>query len=812
MSQGIKSIWSIRSRCIGTPVFSAAPGCAWRTGILPSTTTRRFQSTAGTTTESSSPSSSPSSPTPELPPPSVPTPTDIQLGTRLLTQLVGPNYARNQFFRDAYKGNRPNLGKELEKKLASPYVPTVRDYPSRMASNESRRHARSTARLHVAFDIIWKHFETKVESWTETFGLMKRMTTKRSEMSKMAAVRIVLPKSWDLDVGNRKVEFVDSATGLVAMLRVSADHQNPSAIILRGNSSVLAKAADELVVACPEVEVYKLGEVAAFGYEVKRLWPAIEDAPDSGSSIPEDKLDNIWVHKEHQPHWIDWPYEKTPIPEEWTMESFEGYITALVFGRLRPHLAGRFYRQDVDTDGVRIDLMLKAFTDPAARASITPGILKMAMAFMAHKGGHRAAADKLLKLAEEWGMPMDTDVFNVMLEGYVAKRDVAFFHKFLLKMQSRYFHPNVRTWLLFLELVQREIERRQIIVAMYDLGFFEDPATRRGIARIMASHDAYVAFKAGKKLDIFMAEQRNRYGVDWFTTGSLNCILAEFFPFHDVKHRRFSHFKKLIERQSEDGRKIDISTINLILQNCIPFSDWNTALWALSRLAEYECEPDAQTYDLIISLAIESNSPGALGVAFFYATLNRMLRMSARAKMSDIFTKRTKNPFWKVHKPKVFAVRMGKYLQYVQRVRKDHIVAGVEHAILRECEGYRPLKSLSYCLDVALRTMDGPFHQQLNDPRRANEDIQVGDLAIKLRGENPDGEPVKKTIHLDGSFVPETMIKRRPRGDRIAFDAARERSMGVEEEEEQLATGAGSESNALSTSTNDRHSHDFKAL
>ncbi|KAL3960996.1 hypothetical protein ACCO45_006113 [Purpureocillium lilacinum] len=303
---------------------------------------------------------------------------DIESQSQLRAEVVQSNHARNQLLRDAFRAETPAIKEAVERKLNSPFVPMARDYPSRVAAKQSMTWCRKIARVQVGFDIIWRHFGSGTPGWTDTFNLLKRMTPKRSEAPNMTAVRIVLPKSWDLAVGAKKIEFVDSTTGLAAKLRVSADHQNPSAIVLRGQSSVLAKAADELISACKDVEVFKLGEVAAFDYEMKRLWPAIEDAPDGGSSLPADKLENIWVHKELQTYWIDKPYEQTPRPKWWTKETFESYVTALVCGRLRPHLAMPFYRQArkdgnlIDTDGIRVNLILKAFEDPAAKDCVTP--------------------------------------------------------------------------------------------------------------------------------------------------------------------------------------------------------------------------------------------------------------------------------------------------------------------------------------------------------------------------------------------------------------------------------------------------------
>ncbi|KAL6863949.1 hypothetical protein J3F83DRAFT_762249 [Trichoderma novae-zelandiae] len=658
------------------------------------------------------------------------------------------NNARNRMFRQAFQDRSPERLQDAERKLASPYVPTVRDYPSARAAEESRAHALHVARLQVAFDEIWRHFGHDIPDWSETFNLLKRMMTRRSEPASMAAMRIVLPKSWALELGSNKIEFVDSATGLLAKLRVSSDHQDPSAIILRGKSSVLAHAAEELVAACKDVEVYRLGEVAAFGYEVQRLWPGIEGAADGGSFIPDDKQDNIWVHQEYQAYWIDTPYEEAPRPEQWTMEKLDTYIRMLVCGRLRPHLALRYYAKPekdgtfVDTDGIRVQLIMAALTDAKAKACITPSILKMAMSFMAHKGGHRADADRLLTLAEEWGIPLDTEAYNIMLEGYVTKRD----------MQQRYFQPNARTWLLFLELVEKEMERRQII----------DPATRRGIARIMATHDAYVAFRSGKRLDAFMAEQKSRYGEDWFTADAMNSILTEFFRFHERDSRRFDEFRGLIEKQSEDGRKVGIDTINLVLERCLAYKDWDTAIWALTKLHESGCEADHLTYQYVIRLAIRLQLPHALGVAVFYAALEYKLRDLTRVLLRRLLLGHTKDTFWLEQKPLIMTKEMGHLLMNNKAQGLSRVISRVEWAINKACEGYKPAKPLAKVLDMAQRTKDRPLQLR----RDFSDDFQYEgahdrkqDMAIRMvRVEGEEKKPVN--VFLTWTFDPRTMVTR----------------------------------------------------
>ncbi|EFY91415.1 hypothetical protein MAC_02578 [Metarhizium acridum CQMa 102] len=758
MSLGIKSIWRTGSRCIGLP--GALP--IWRCGLhsrgsllSASFSTSRRQYEAEQEKDKTRDSAT-------LASQALPMTSGIEQSAKARGEVVESNRARNAFMRGAFRDQSSQIQAAVDKKRNSPYVPTARDYPSVAATRASEGFSRKMARVQVGFDMIWEHFGGKVPDWSETFNLLKRMTPKRSETPNMAAVRVVLPSSWDMSVGNKRIEFLDATTGLTTKLRMSADHQNPSAVVLRGESAVLAKAADELIRACPDVEIFKLGDVATVDYKAKQLWPAIEDAQDAGSSVPPGNKDNIWVHKELQTYWIDLPYEQTPKPRRWTKESFETYITALVCGRLRPYLAMKYYRQPrengklIDTEGIRIRLILKAFEDPAARECITTSVLKMAIGFMAHKGGHRASADRLFTLAEGWGLPMDTELFNVVLGGYVAKRDVAFFHKLLQKMEERYFYPNARTWLHFLKLVQRDDERRQVIAAMYENGLFEDPATRRGIAETMASNDSFAAFKAGKSLDVFLADQAMRYGEDWYTVEAINRILEEFFWFHDRSHPDFSAFKSLLDRYASNGHQVGIrSTSNVIIKCCISRGDWPTALWALSRMLQHGREPNSQTYTSLVSLAISSRAHSSLGVLFFYGVLYRKLRKGPRSVMQGVMLKRLMDGF----PVKIFFNKMGRLLTE-KKVASDHaIVAGAEWAILHSCKGYKPVKSLAAALDTTWRTMDQPLLRTAlaADPEESAKRVLLHDYAVKMRDESGQQPPI--IVHLDTAFDPETMLR-----------------------------------------------------
>ncbi|KAG5952967.1 hypothetical protein E4U53_007357 [Claviceps sorghi] len=698
-----------------------------------------------------------------------PAPDEAATAVHARAEVVHTKRERNTFMRNAFRQTSPAMEKLVQQKLRSAYVPAARGYPSVEAEKAGQLTSKEHARVQVGIGTIWKRFHQKVPDWMQTFRLLKRMTPKRAE-SNMAALRVVLPSTWELPVGKERIKFVDATTGLASQLRATASRRNPSTLVLRGENSVLAKAADELVSICPDVEIYRLGDVATCDSMTTRLWPAIDGAAaDGGSSLPPEERGNIWLHEEVHTHWVDRPYEETPKPKFWTKESFKTYITALVRGKLYSHLALKYYGQPrhngklVDTDGIRVRMMLKAFQDPSARGCITLSALKLALAFMAKRGGHRAAAERLFELAEEWCLPMDTDVFNIILDGYVSKRDAAFFHRFLQKMEERCFYPNARTWLLFLSLVQRDDSRRQIISAMYDRGLFQDAATRRGIAQVMASHDAHAAFQAGKTLEHFLADQATRYGHDWLTSGALTAVVREFVRFHGRDSAKSPAFQTLMQRPYDDGRPFDAHASHAVLESCLQTRDWNTALWTLKHMEAHACEPTHRTYSLLTSLAIITCAPSTLGALLFYGLLERKLRQPVRRPAQAVLLGRLVSK----HPVKVFSAPMARLLQNNKVASEATALAGLEWAILHCLDGYEPVQSLANSVDKTWRTIDMPLLRRAHQSAAAAaaaaapepHESYAQNLAIRLRDTTRYG-PCRRpqTVHLDTAFDPKSMI------------------------------------------------------
>ncbi|KAG5998752.1 hypothetical protein E4U52_005714 [Claviceps spartinae] len=751
MSLGIRPVWRHGFRSIATP----RPQLAWPRGL------RSILSTSSLSTSHGHSSSNNLETLLELHDVRDHVAVEAKPSKRMRFTTVGArkkSKRQTSHFVRTFRETSLETQKPEEERVESAYVPVARQYPKLEAASLSRQvDIDRCAHVQAAFDKIWKKYDRVAPTWEQTMSVLKRMNTKRPG-SEMAAIRVSFPPETSTAVGSKRVEFMDSTTGTAAKLRIVANRLNPSSLLLRGKSAVIASAAEELSKEYPGARIFKLGHVSTLDLESTQLWPPVENAVDhstdalaegvsSPSPSPPAMEDGFLLHEESRTYWIDQPYEKTPKPSVWTKESFETYVKALVRGKLRSHLAMKYYREKrpdghlIDTEGIRVRMIMDAFEDPSARECITLPVFKLALGFMAMRGGHRASGDQLFALAEDIHLPMDTEVFNIILEGYAAKRDVSFFHQTLQRMEMRCFVPNARTWLIFLGLVQRDDVRRQIISTMYELGLFSGAATQRGIARVMASGDAYAAFRAGKTLEQFLADQTRRYGQGWFTTGAKNAIIKEFMRFDGRlgAATRSAAFLSLVERPSDDGQAFNISTPYALLEGCIENGDWRTALWTLTFMQTHACETTDRIYSLLFSLAFLTRAPSSLGVIIFYAILERKLRQPVRRPAQDVLLRKLLHRY----PVKVFSASMAELLRENKVGSVNSVVAGVEWAILKSLDGYEPMESLAGALTFAWRGVDLPSLRRAFYLRQ--KQMQEEQSADADDAQDTDREPHQKT-------------------------------------------------------------------
>ncbi|KAM3459413.1 hypothetical protein BB8028_0004g11430 [Beauveria bassiana] len=700
--------------------------------------------------------------------------------TAQVSEIAQTNLARNREIRHAYRHKTPETEAAVAEMLGTTYIPPARQYPTAEATALSLQRARLVARIRVGEETLAARAgRVRRRDALDTLGLLKHTTQPHvaGRAPAMHAMRIVLPKTWTLDVvgSSKSVDYVAARTGLAARLRMTGDRDSPTAVVLRGRAPVLAQAADELIAVCKDVEVYRLGEVTALDYTARRLWPAIEDAEDGGAFVPPDQLDKIWFHREQQ-YWIDCAYEKLPRPTRWTEASFDTFIRTIVYGRLKPGKTLSIYHYGIHTDKIRVRMIMEAFEDPAARSCITTPVLQMALQFMATHGGHRASAERLLAQAERWGVPLDTDAFNILLDCYVQVHDARFFHKVLVKMRECCFYPNTRTWLHFLQLVQRDDARLQVEAAMFDLGFFADPSTRRGVGIITAGAAAYQAFRVGETLPSFLRKQIARFGPAWLTEQSVNAVLNEFFLFHPTAAASSHHpdHRLLVERlAAEQGQPtMPSSTRNLILEHCAQphVCDWDTTLWALEHgmparrddAAVGERTATGDTYHHLINLCRATRSPAALAVVVFYAVKERALvERAARTAVAQALLDKGDDAI----PPRILSPAMARAIQKEPVETKAHAVRAVEAAMRHTTEGYMPADRLVDVLRDA-RASDCRLQREGTAAAAAaakteDDGAAAGPVepeAVRIALEGIDGESARTEVCLDRVFDVRRMV------------------------------------------------------
>ncbi|KJZ76276.1 hypothetical protein HIM_04358 [Hirsutella minnesotensis 3608] len=690
---------------------------------------------------------------------------------------------RNRLLKGLFTAKSPAIHDATASLLSSPFVPVARQYPTERLTKVSLREARFAARRQLAFKMMkWRPDSYREPVWRHLLDLLKTTTPKPGSLPTMTALRLVLPGRWKFPAGDKELLFVDSATALTAKLRISLG-SDPSTIVLRGRSEVLARVADELVASIPGIHVFKLGDVATFDYETKRLWPMIDPADEDGTELPKDSSEGFWAHQERSPSWIEHRYEDTPEPDVWTKETFGSYIETLVCGRLRSHLSIPLYsdehpdRRTIDTDGKRIKMILDAFRSSFAAPCITPFALKMAVAFMVSRGGHRADAEKLLKMAEENALPLDADFYNIMLKGYVENGDVGLFHKTLRQMEARHISPNARTWLHFLSLVKKDDEKRQIVAAMFDLGLYDDPATRRGVAEGMAGIDAYEAFKAGKTLGDFVQDQENRYGKDWFTVGALNSIVVEYMRFRPRGTPRTSELETLMQRRPDDGGNMDLSTAHCILEQCSLDRDWRAAFWVMLQLPRFGAEPVPKTYEILINLAYRTRTVHCMSILFAYGALNYMIGGRSREQLIRLLLEgKATDHFWIRTRPNVLTQASAETLQS-ERATAIDVLRRLEKALRADCRGYTPAVPLGRALSDAYHERDLPGYDRPGYERWdiAKDWDRGAAQKVVLSLEARDQFPRRKQVILSRAFDPATMF-REPEVTDSSADSAHEPS------------------------------------
>ncbi|KAL2262417.1 hypothetical protein VTK26DRAFT_1411 [Humicola hyalothermophila] len=428
-------------------------------------------------------------------------------------------------------------------------------------------------------------------------------------------------------------------------------------LVLSGQPTAVAVAVDDILSVTKRVTIAK-----PHGETDTLLHPEQADGRPSREdllrSIPSRSQPPITIHDypasvRRSPYDLFMRADKIPHPKAWTTETFMQYVAALVLGRPSPGHFRMLYREGEQHKDVVVKQLLAAFENPDASAAVSSPSLKMALAYLVRSGESLVPhAQKLFDRAVALGLRLDADVYNLMAETGVKAKNMIAFESMTRLMITHGHQPNLRTWILFLRIIEAEEVRRYILQAMHTKNLFADPAAVISVSNEMAEQDAYRAIQLGYDLDTFLAAQRELYGPEWrLTRNAANKMLHVF-----GRQGRFRESKQLLDVlfASKHDRPNAI-TLNIILTHCKHQTNIREAIDVLRMFDERGHRvADLISYQLLFEIAYRKKWVHIASVVWRYAHLvdattfrlrSRGLMLLSGGKEVEMLTRRIAG-FW----------------------------------------------------------------------------------------------------------------------------------------------------------------------
>ncbi|KAL1839330.1 hypothetical protein VTJ49DRAFT_1626 [Mycothermus thermophilus] len=322
-----------------------------------------------------------------------------------------------------------------------------------------------------------------------------------------------------------------------------------------------------------------------------------------------------------------------PRPKEWTVSTFQQYVAAVTLGRPYGSLARHLYPgQSQSHRDTVVRILHDVFNDPAAAAAVSIPALQLALEYLVKAGSSLVRdAEALRDRAKELGLRLDTDVYNRMAMTAVQTKNLLVFQGYVAEMVQRGYQPNVRTWLLFLRIIEAEDVRRYILKAMAAKNYFSDPKVVNWVAVEMADHDIYRAIQMGQDVDVFVHRLHKLYGPDWtLHTRAANRYL-------DVlgRYSKLDDCKRLLQLMfaSKRGKPNTIS-LNTIITHCKHQRKIDLAIEVLQMFEKegYSHLADDITLHLLFEVARKTKKPHLLGAVWRYAHLTAQTTWDMRRR------------------------------------------------------------------------------------------------------------------------------------------------------------------------------------
>lgn len=342
----------------------------------------------------------------------------------------------------------------------------------------------------------------------------------------------------------------------------------------------------------------------------------------------------------------------TPMPTEWTAKTVRDYVISLVDSCVHPSLHPSIYQPTpnkllVDHERAVVSRLMRLFTRwPIETTAMSCSLVKLAISFLAAKGDkYESAIRYLFVTLDRRDIPMDTDIFNIMLRAHVKTRNLRKFRMILRIMRDRGFAPNLDTWILFLRMFESIEVKAYILQAMNAKNMLNIPRAIQLVAQEMASYDANHAVTQGKDLAAFLRDQESRYGPEWLTRDAGNKVLNVF-----GEYMRYEDAFKLLDLMAEQCEKFptyihgrlatrpDAKTFAAILNHArierkVPLA---VNIMRKMKTRKLAVQPSADILDHLFDMAWRCQLRATIVVVWRYACLARLTSYTMRRRVAAL--------------------------------------------------------------------------------------------------------------------------------------------------------------------------------
>ncbi|KAM0287180.1 hypothetical protein ACHAQH_000494 [Verticillium albo-atrum] len=331
---------------------------------------------------------------------------------------------------------------------------------------------------------------------------------------------------------------------------------------------------------------------------------------------------------------ILYKFEDYPRPLYWTPETFEAYVLGLTKATMPHYKATELYGSGMKAREAVLHLLMDVFQARETRSSLSTSAFKTALKWMGRHGvAFRPQVRELFVQMESASLPMDVEVFNILLAGNMRLDDLRNFGSIAYLMTRRGYVPTLKTWSLFLSIIKNNEVEQHVLRAMNECGLLEDPRASRMLATRFVMHDLQQARSNWSGISAFIASQNKKYGSGWVTTASFNNMLNEL-----GRQGKLASCRDLLDQaQYWPSVRVGVKTINIMLNHAHIQRQPAAAAAALYRSYHHNIPLDSTSYHELFTLAFSLRKPNTMGLIWRLACIDRRETHEMRIRVAAIY-------------------------------------------------------------------------------------------------------------------------------------------------------------------------------